>query len=628
MPASRTANATIGSILVRGSYLTEQQLNRAKRLLAKLGDDATIFSVLKKSADVTDDQLLECVRRFQPNLPLGLLLTELELVSSKKLQQALRLQEQGQFDRRIGEILVDRRLVKESDLTRVVASQLGFEFEDPTIDQCDQDLLDRITVKIARVFGFLPLRTVDDQCVVAFVDPENQEARAEAARLLEASIVPVMASASAVSAAISALERKRQPRGANDSRIAAEDSASGRVNRIIQLAVKQGASDIHIEPLRYRVRARFRVDGVLREQMEIASDEYPAVVSRLKILAEADIVERRRHQDGRIEFEDPDNGSMTDLRVSFYVTVNGEAVVMRVLSQNKKVLELGQTGMVPIMLDRFKREALGAPSGVILVTGPTGSGKTSTLYSCVHHLNNDTTSIITAEDPVEFQVDGISQCSVNPKLGRTFEESLRHVVRQDPDVIVLGEIRDAMSAQSAIQAALTGHKVLTTLHTEDSIGAILRLLNMDVEAFLIASTVVCVLAQRLLRRTCAGCSRSVEPDLADLQLLGCSPDSVVGANFAVGEGCEHCQFTGYRGRVAVLESMILSEGVRDAILENKTSSQIRRIAMESAGLVTLLEDGLIKAACAQTTVAELRRTLPRICKPRDLHELRRLTGKN
>jgi type IV pilus assembly protein PilB len=205
---------------------------------------------------------------------------------------------------------------------------------------------------------------------------------------------------------------------------------------------------------------------------------------------------------------------------------------------------------------------------------------------------------------------------------------LRHVVRQDPDIIVLGEIRDASSADSAIQAALTGHKVLTTFHTEDTIGGLLRLMNMNIESFLIASTVVCVLAQRLLRKVCSKCSQAAQPDVQDLQLLGCSSESVQGAFFAAGEGCAHCHFTGYKGRVAIFESLVLSEAVRDAILERKTSSQIRRISIETAGLVTLLEDGIVKAARGETTIAELRRTLPRLSKPRNLQELRRLTGKN
>lgn len=619
-------NVIIGNMLKRTGCVDDAYLAKCNRLLAKLGEDATLFNVLEKMGLADQTLLLDCVRQQQPDLPLGVLLVELGIVDRIQLRQALRLQEQGKFEQKIGEVLVSRRMIKERDLTRVLACQLGFVSAEPDINDCDPELLARLTLKSARSMGFLPVRFEGDEVVVAFLDPMNQEARTEAARAVESSIVPVMTSPSTINAALSALERRREPRAANDSRQAAEDSASGRVNKIIKAAVKEGASDIHIEPLRERVRVRLRIDGILREYMEFASEDLESVVSRLKIMAEADIVERRRHQDGRIEFEDPETGSMSDLRVSFYVTINGEAVVLRVLNQNNQVLEIGDIGMAPPILERFKRHALEAPSGVIIITGPTGSGKTSTLYSCVHHLNNETTSIITAEDPVEFQVDGITQCSVNHKLGRTFEESLRHVVRQDPDIIVLGEIRDASSADSAIQAALTGHKVLTTFHTEDCIGGLLRLMNMNIEAFLISSTVVCVIAQRLLRRVCPECRQSVEPDISDLQLLGCTPESVQGARFAQGDGCSTCHFTGYKGRVAVFESLVLSEAVREAILERKTSAQIRRISVETSGLVTLLEDGLVKAASGQTTLAEIRRTLPRLSKPRNLQELRRLTG--
>ena len=619
-------NSAIGSMLVRDGCVSQAALEKATRLLKKLGDDTTLFSVLSKLANIDNVKLLQSVRQYQPPIPIGELMVQLGLIDAVQLRRALSSQEQGGFAQKLGELLVNKRMVKEKDLTHALAAQLGFNSLDVDIVDCEQSLLEKITLKPARAMRFIPVKRQGDKAIVAFADPLDQESRTEAARILECPIEPVMASVSSVEAALAALERRRQPRSSTDARIATEDSATGRVNRILQQAVRLGASDIHIEPLRDRVRVRLRIDGILREQSEFSSAELDAIVSRLKIMAEADIVERRRHQDGRIQFEDPDNGSFADLRVSFYVTVNGEAVVLRVLNQNNKVLELDDIGMAPALLERFKRYALDAPSGVIIITGPTGSGKTSTLYSCVHHLNNETTSIITAEDPVEFQVDGISQCSVNPKLGRTFDESLRHVVRQDPDVIVLGEIRDANSAESAIQAALTGHKVLTTFHTEDTIGGLLRLMNMNIEAFLISSTVVCVIAQRLLRKVCQVCAHPCEPDVVDLQVLGSSMASLSGARFAQGAGCEQCHFTGYRGRVAVYEALVLSEAVREAILERKTSAQIRRISVETSGLVTLLEDGIVKAARGETTIAEIRRSLPRLSKPRDLQELRRLTG--
>ena len=618
--------AAIAAMLLRDGAVDGPTLERTGRLMGKLGDEATLFGVLSRTGRVDDTRLLECVRRTQPDLPIGALLTELGLVGHVQLRQALQQQVQGGFAQRIGEILVAKRMLRERDLTRVLAAQSGYASEEPEIEDCDPALLERLSLKASEQFGFLPLRVEDGATVVAFVDPLSQAARTEAARTLETSLRPVMTSATTLKRALAALARRRQPRASTDARVATEDSASGRVNRLLASAIEQSASDIHVEPLRDRVRVRLRIDGILREQDEFPLGELDGVVSRLKIMAEADISERRRHQDGRIAFENPASGGITDLRASFYVTVNGECVVLRVLNQNSRILALDEIDMSDSVLERFKRQALESPSGVIIVTGPTGSGKTSTLYSCVNHLNNETTSIITAEDPVEFQVDGIAQCTMNRKIGRTFDESIRHIVRQDPDVIVLGEIRDASSAESAIQAALTGHKVLTTFHTEDSIGGLLRLMNMNIEAFLISSTVVCVLAQRLLRRVCRACAHESEPELAELQFLGWNREQADGATFREGEGCPACHFTGYAGRIAVFEALVLSEAVREAILERKTSAQIRRVSVETSGLVTLLEDGLIKAARGDTTLAEVRRTLPRLTRPRSLSELGRLTG--
>lgn len=617
--------------ILRGLYLREKlvdeaTLDRAERVLNKLGNESTLTQVLIKLGRVAHAQLLDAIRRQQPPLPIGEILIEMGLIRRPQLLQALKVQDNGNFAQKIGEILVSRRMLREHDLTRVLAAQTGFDSEEPDIADCSRELLEGVSLKVCQRLHFLPLRCVGDTALVAFADPMDQSARTEAARVLGRSIRPVMASSSSLERAWAALRRQRDGKKQTDVTKSLDNNPNGYVNRILKAAVAEGASDIHIEPLKERVRVRFRVDGILREFLDYPLAEHPTVVSRLKIMGEADIAERRRHQDGRIEFEDPETGSVSDLRVSFYVTVHGECVVLRVLNQASKILDIDDIGMAPPILERFKRSALEAPSGVIIVTGPTGSGKTSTLYSCVHYLNNDSTSIITAEDPVEYQLDGISQCTVNPKLGRTFEESLRHIVRQDPDIIVLGEIRDYQSASSAIQAALTGHKVLTTFHTEDSIGGLLRLLNMDIEAFLISSTVVCVIAQRLIRKICPACSRPARPDASDVQLVGWTLADCEDASFHEGAGCEECHFTGYKGRVAVFETLVINEAVREAVLERRTSAQIRKISVESSGLITLLEDGLVKAARGQTTLKEVRRTLPRLSQPRALPELKRLTG--
>jgi type IV pilus assembly protein PilB len=403
-----------------------------------------------------------------------------------------------------------------------------------------------------------------------------------------------------------------------------ENTASGIVNSLIMAAIKERASDIHIEPTKDRLRVRFRQDGVLQFYKDFPSDLIPVLTSRIKILCNVDITEKRRHQGGRILFEYAEG--QLDLRVSFYVTVHGEKIVLRLLNRQGELLSLKQIGMAPRMLERFTEQGLELPSGVLLITGPTGSGKTSTVYSCINQINSPQISIITAEEPVEALIDGIAQCSINPKINLTFEESLRHVVRQDPDVIVIGEIRDTLSAKIAVQAALTGHKVLTTFHTEDSVGGLLRLLNMGLEAFMISSTVVCVLAQRLLRKVCPECRVRLTPTAVDIRRLGYQSLDLTGVHFYAGKGCPHCRHTGYKGRTGVFELLIPDEAVRSAILEQRTSQEIRHLSIESTGLVTLFEDGLVKAAAGIVSLEEVFRCLPRLQKPRHLKDLQRMVG--
>jgi len=403
-----------------------------------------------------------------------------------------------------------------------------------------------------------------------------------------------------------------------------QDSVTGIVDTIIVDAVREDASDIHIEPMQDRLRVRFRQDGVLGHYKDFPKEIIPALSSRIKIMCEADIAEKRRHQDGRILFELAD--VQLDLRVSFYVTLNGEKIVLRLLKQEATLFKVENIGLAPRWFQRFKDQALDRPSGIIMVTGPTGSGKTTTIYSFINYLNSPMTSIVTAEDPVEYVIDGIAQCSINPKLNLTYEETLRHIVRQDPDVVVLGEIRDRFSAEVAVEAALTGHKVLTTFHTEDSVGGIIRLMNMDIEPFLVASTIVSVIAQRLLRKPCRLCATPEKPSVSVLRRLGYAPSDTMGAAFVKGRGCPKCRYTGYKGRTAILETLLLDEHLRNAILNREPSHVLRNTSIEYSGLVNLLEDGILKAAKGVTTLEEVLRCLPYLQPPRPVGELKRLSG--
>ncbi|MCL4694562.1 MAG: GspE/PulE family protein, partial [Candidatus Hydrogenedentes bacterium] len=314
-----------------------------------------------------------------------------------------------------------------------------------------------------------------------------------------------------------------------------------------------------------------------------------------------------------------------DLRLSIYVTVHGECAVMRILNKQTGILELDELGMNPTMRERYRTDVLDIPTGVVLITGPTGSGKTTTLYSSLAYSNKIDTKIITAEDPVEYMIDGLIQCSIYDKIGRTFESTLREIVRQDPDIIVLGEIRDRTTAETAIQAALTGHKVYSTFHTEDTIGGLLRLIDMDIETFLISSTVISVLAQRLLRRICTACAVPYTPGPRELDRIGLTVEEVHEFEFKRGQGCKLCNYTGYLGRTAAYELLVLNEEVKEAILAKRPAHVIRKISTDTTGLISMREDAIAKTVRGLTTFDEVLRHTPRTFEMRRLRQILTMT---
>jgi type IV pilus assembly protein PilB len=609
-------------LLIEKGYLNEDQLRYAKRVHSKLTGNQSLTQVLQDLKFITREQLQDTLSESRINLKIGTLLVELGLVTRNDLETAILRQKESQTRKTIGEILIEGGFIDERSLCEVLSYQLGFPFCEIQAANLDRQLLRRAPARWYAMHQFLPVGFASGKVTVAFIDPLNHQS-AEAAEKVFGEFSPAICSRGNFAEILSILERDVPAQKAAEID---EKSIVGMVNSIFDEAIKSKSSDIHIEPMRDRVRVRLRIDGVLIHHKDLPVETGPPLSSRIKIMSKADIAERRRHQGGRILFENPKTGATLDMRVSFFVTVWGEKIVIRLLNQKGLLLSLNEIGMYPKMLERFRFNALDFPSGVILITGPTGSGKTTTLYSAVNYLENPNTSIVTVEDPVEYVIDGISQCSIDPKINLTFEESLRHVVRQDPDVIVIGEVRDGFSAETCIQASLTGHKVISTFHTEDSVGCLIRLLNMNIEAFLISSTVVCVVAQRLLRRVCKHCAEDYTPSPIELHRLGMTAAEVRGVNFKVGRGCAECRFTGYKGRVGVFELLVLNEAVKDAILKKATSYEIRRISTETSGLVTLLEDGVVKAANGVTSLQEVFRSLPHVSKPRSIHELRRLLG--
>ena len=613
----------LAAILARSGYLAEEQLSYAQRVKRKLPVPRTLIAVMMELGFFTRDQLRDALRSNIISVKLGALLVELGYLKPAELQAALGIQHEGDHGKMLGEILVEQGFIEEYTLAEALASQLGYPYLELEASEVDRSLLARVPPQWIAQHSFIPVREENGEVLVAIADPLNMEGIKTAEKLFGAGTTFAISTLKSIREVVSTLKRGViQGEGpATD-----EHTVTGIVNSIFEEALKEAASDIHIEPMRDALRVRFRRDGMLSLYKDFAKELSMPVSSRIKVMAEADIAERRRHQDGRICYESAKSGSTLDMRVSFYVTIYGEKIVLRLLSKKGELLDLKEIGLPSRMLEKFLDDALDTPSGVLIVTGPTGSGKTSTLYSCVRHLNDLNTCIVTAEEPVEYVIEGIAQCSINPKIGVTFDETLRHIVRQDPDIIVLGEIRDSFSAETAIQAALTGHKVLTTFHTEDSVGGLLRLMNMNIEAFLIASTVVCVLAQRLLRRICPDCAEPYQPTPTDLRRIGYSTADLKGAEFKVGRGCSKCRYSGYRGRVGVFEMLILNELVKDAILSKKTSYEIRKVSTESTGMVTLLESGLCKAASGLVSLQDAVRLLPRIGKPRSIAEIHRLLG--
>ncbi|MDQ7850463.1 MAG: GspE/PulE family protein, partial [Armatimonadota bacterium] len=375
------------------------------------------------------------------------------------------------------------------------------------------------------------------------------------------------------------------------------------LNTIIDEGIRQGASDIHIEPQRTGLLVRYRIDGVLHDVMKPPRDVRAALISRAKIMADLDIAERRRPQDGRIHYKSPSR--TVDLRVSTLPTIFGEKVVMRILDQSTPLIGLNRLGFHSDTLRQWE-QAISTPYGMILVTGPTGSGKTTTLYATLGTINSLEKNIVTVEDPVEYQLPRINQVQVNVKAGLTFASALRSILRQDPDIVMVGEMRDRETAEIGVQAALTGHLVLSTLHTNDAASAITRLVDMGIEPFLVASSTVAILAQRLARQICPHCKIAYTPPPDALKRLGLDPQREV--SLFRGQGCEECRFTGYRGRIGVFELLMMSDAIRELVVRRAPSSEIKALAVRE-GMQTLRDDGLEKVLSGVSTIDEILRVV-------------------
>ncbi|HOE11134.1 MAG TPA: ATPase, T2SS/T4P/T4SS family [bacterium] len=512
----------------------------------------------------------------------------------------------------------------EEDLLKLYATQVGMPFVKLSEIEFDEDALNLVSPDLARQYKIFPIRFNKQTGVVtiALVDPLNVRTIDDLRVWLGHEIEGVIGNADEIQSLIdeyygtghesvdevlSTLQSERYQIDLKDDnfgdleRIANEAPIVKLVNLVLLQAIKERASDLHIEPFERSLRIRYRVDGILHETVPPPKHLTNAIISRVKVMAGLNIAERRLPQDGRIKLAMADRN--VELRVSCLPTVNGESVVMRILDSEVMGLQLDQLGMLPDTLEIYEK-IISRPNGIVLVTGPTGCGKTTTMYASLARIFSPMLKMITTENPVEYQMDGIVQVNINQAVGLTFARCLRSILRQDPDIIMVGEIRDLETASMAIESSLTGHLVLSTLHTNDAPGTLTRLVDMDVEPFLITSAVVAVLAQRLVRVICLDCKEPYTPDPHILKEMGVSPEDVANITFFHGKGCSECNYTGYRGRVGIFELLTLSDPVKDLVLKRAASSEIFHQARKD-GMRTLREDGWQKVIQGITTPEEI-----------------------
>jgi type IV pilus assembly protein PilB len=551
-----------------------------------------------------------------------------ELLLARGLIQAQQLEDArdqaAQTGRSLGRVLIELGYVTEAGLVSILAEQLGLEFVDLDEVQLDASAIAIVPEATAKRHNCIPVRFEDEgRLVLAMADPANVVAVDDIRALTKREVRTVVATKGQVLGAINrhyrldhtaetlveeAIDDVSQEEDLEDAlaQANADDAPIIKlVNLLITQAVNDRASDIHIEPGERDLRVRYRIDGVLHEVMNPPKAVQNGITSRLKIMADINIAERRLPQDGRIGIVV--SGKQIDLRVATLPTVYGEKIVMRILDKSSVLLSLDDLGFLPDNLRRFE-ESYTKPYGAILVTGPTGSGKSTTLYATLNVVSDPTRNIITVEDPVEYRLAGINQVQTNPKAGLTFASALRSILRSDPDIVLIGEIRDRETAQIAIEAALTGHLVLSTLHTNDAPSAMTRLVEMGIEPFLVASALDCVLAQRLARRLCDRCKEPYVPSEAELEAarFPFEPGEEVKLFRAV--GCSACGNTGYRGRMALHEIMTVTEEIERLVVEHASSESIAEVAREQ-GMLTLRMDGIEKVRAGQTSLEEVFRVV-------------------
>lgn len=554
---------------------------------------------------------------------LGEILVESASITEEQLKEALVLQQENEEKQKLGEILVKQEFITEEDMLRALAFQLDLPYyEKLPVNDIDAALVDNIPIQFCRDNKILPVARDDLNVTVAVADPLNIFPLDDLRLILSTNINMIVSSPSVIQNSINRVFERSQDASQKaiddlaEPEIGEEDLEETRdlleasddekpiirlVNGLLARAVKERASDIHIEPYETEIVVRLRIDGTLHDTMQVPKRVLGSVVSRIKIIGKLNIAEKRVPQDGRISIKVA--GKDIDVRLSVLPTAHGERIVMRLLDKSQGTKRLDQMGLDPKVYKQWT-QLIEKKHGIILVTGPTGSGKTTLLYACITHINTTEINILTVEDPVEYKLAGIGQVDVKPKVGMTFAEGLRSILRQDPDVIMIGEIRDAETANIAIQSSMTGHLVFSTLHTNDTASTVTRLGDLGVQPFQIATTVLGVMATRLIRRLCTSCREAYNPSDPELDLLKITREQLEGRKiYRAGNGCETCMGQAYTGRVAIHELMVIDDDIREQILLSQEAQAITKICQKK-GMGTLRESALSKVLNGHTSIEE------------------------
>ncbi len=619
----------VGDLLVRDEYITNEQLHEALQVQKQRSQYIPIGEICIELHFISKGTLKDILRTNQKHIPLGELVVNMGIVTSEQMDAALKDQKKNK--KKLGETLISNGFITETDLVDSLAIQLGIPKITPDINLIDKSLLQGLSQPFLFKHEFLPafkeLNGKAATLTVIMSDPLDEETIHTLRNFFGCNIEPAIAATSQINKTINHYFNKLELGpvrnqnneedfkdkkieemviGGTDLSQASGDAVIEVLNFIITSAIYEGASDIHIEPMERTFRVRYRIDGMLCHKTDLPKSIIQNLISRIKVLCGLDISEKRRHQDGRISARIM--GKDLDLRISTYASMWGENVVIRILHRQSTLIDLDELGFSPINRAMFDK-IVNYPSGIILATGPTGSGKTTTLYASLQYLNGMDKMIITVEDPVEYTIEGVVQGKLDAKLGLTYMDFLKSMMRQDPDVIMIGEIRDSVAADAAIQASLTGHKVFSTFHTEDTTGALLRLMEMGIDAFLISSTVVSIVAQRLVRCLCNKCKAIYTPEEAIFKSFCVHGVDTDKYKFYTPVGCEECNYTGFKGRTAIHELLVVNDAIRDAILERKPSSHIRMVAREKANLISMRDDGFYKATEGITSLEEVVRVV-------------------